>query len=330
MAKSGMAAAGVTILIRRQPWEYNNPILGSGAHTYECIHDWLVPPDSIKYGDTQGVAQDSQGRLYVGHTVGAGSQSADAIAVFDPKGKFITSWGARFRGGSHGLDIRREGREEFLYHCDTAHRQVVKTTLSGEVVWEKGLPKEAGTYGEKDPFIPTNVAFAPNGDFYVTDGYGSDWVHQYNIKGDYIRSFGGRGKEPGKLANAHGIWVDTRGKTPELCVCDRGNNRLQYFTLEGSHLRFVTNGMRKPCQADIRRDLMLIPDLDSVVTILDKDNNVVVQLGDGHPSALRGAPRDKWIPGKFIHPHDAMFLRNGDILVGEWVPSGRVTLLKRK
>jgi len=54
-----------------------------------------------------------------------------------------------------------------------------------------------------------------------------------------------------------------------------------------------------------------------------------VQLGDGYPSDLRGHPRADFIPGKFIHPHDAIFLKNGDILVAEWVPIGRVTLLKK-
>ena len=73
---------------------------------------------------------------------------------------------------------------------------------------------------------------------------------------------------------------------------------------------------------------MLFPDLESVVTILDEHNKVIVQLGDGHPSNLRDHPRSDFIPGKFIHPHDTMYLRNGDILVAEWVPIGRVTLLK--
>jgi hypothetical protein len=62
---------------------------------------------------------------------------------------------------------------------------------------------------------------------------------------------------------------------------------------------------------------------------LDKDNKVITHLGDGHPSPLRGEPREKFIPGKFIHPHTAMFLNNGDILVAEWVPIGRITLLRK-
>jgi DNA-binding beta-propeller fold protein YncE len=304
--------------------------MGSGEHTYDVIHDWLTPPAHIKWGDTHGVAQDSKGRIYVGHTVSPESQSGDAIAVFSEDGKFLKSWGSEFRGGSHGLDIRKEGDQEYAYHCDTARRLVVKTTLDGKVVWEKGLPQESDVYLSGKPFIPTNVAFAPDGNFYVTDGYGSDWIHRFDIQGHHLNTFGGKGTEPGKVLNAHGLWVDTRGKEPMLAVADRGNRRIQYFTLDGKHIKFVTEGMRQPCHFDIRDDLLLVPDLSSVVTLLDGNNRVVAQLGDGHPTSLRGRARCDFQPGKFIHPHDAMFLRNGDILISEWVPIGRITLLKKR
>ena len=83
-----------------------------------------------------------------------------------------------------------------------------------------------------------------------------------------------------------------------------------------------------PCDMKVRGDRMLVPDLESVVTILDGGNRAIAQLGDGHPSALRGEPRERFIPGKFIHPHDAIWLSNGDILVAEWVPIGRITRLR--
>ena len=304
--------------------------IGSGEHTYACIHDWLTPPEHIRFGDTHGVTQDSRGRIYVAHTVHPESKSDDAIVVFDENGRFLNSWGARFKGGAHGLDLRREadGRE-YLYICDVAHRVVVKTTLTGDVLWETAIPMQTGVYTDKTPFVPTNIAFGPDGGFYVTDGYGSDWITQFDKGGEFVRVFGGKGTDPGKVKQAHGIWLDTRGKEPFLVVADRANSRLQYFTPDGKHVKFVSDGMRRPCHFDIRGDLLLVPDLSSVVTILDGQNKVVAQLGDGHPTDLRGKPRTEYIPGKFIHPHDAMFLKNGDILVAEWVPTGRITLLKK-
>jgi hypothetical protein len=321
---AGFAAKSLGLSMNESPL-----ILGSGSHRYECFHDWITPPAGMVFGDTHGVAQDAKGNIYIAHTVNGASQSDDAICVYDEKGKFIKSWGSQFKGGAHGLDIRKEKNKEFIYHCDVNHRKFIKTDLDGKVIFELDTPKESGKYGSGENFIPTNVAFSPNGDFYIADGYGSNWIHQFTINGDYIRTFGGTGSEPGKVSQPHGIWLDDRSGTPMLAVADRANRRIQYFDLDGKHIKFSTEGMRQPCHFSIRGDEMLVPDLDSVITILDKSNKPIVQLGDGAPSDLRGHPRADFIPGKFIHPHDAMFLRNGDILVGEWVPIGRVTLLKR-
>lgn len=306
-----------------------NPIFGIGEHRYECIHDWLQPPDNIRWGYTHDVAQDSHHRIYVTHTVHPSSPSGDAVLVYDHNGKFLKSWGDRFRGGGHGIDIRREGHQEFIYHCDIAHDVVVKTTLDGDTIWEKHVPTESGVYKPGDPFVPTNVAFLPNGDFYVADGYGSNWIHHYDLSGKLLNTFGGTGTEPGKFRTAHGLWLDARKGDPTLVITDRSNHRIQWFSLDGKFIREEHDGMRAPCNFHFRGDLMLIPDLDSVVTILDGDNKVIAQLGDGYPSNLDSKPRHQWIPGKFIHPHGAKFLTNGDILVAEWVPIGRITLLKK-
>lgn len=283
----------------------------------------------MAFGDTHGLAQDSHGNIYLCHTVHESSASKNAVCVYDEKGKFLRSWGPEFAGGAHGLDIRKEGGREFLYHCDTNRRKVVKTDLDGKTIWEFGAPEESGKYSNGESFVPTNVAFAPNGDFFVADGYGSSWIHRYTSQGTYLKTFGGGGTDPGRVNCPHGLWLDDRGKEPLLVVADRSNRRLQYFSLDGAHVKFVTEGMRLPCHFSLRKGEMLIPDLESVVTIVDENNAVIVQLGDGKPSSLRGHPRSDFIPGKFIHPHDAIFLRNGDILVAEWVPIGRVTLLKK-
>src|SRR5450631_4189829 len=120
------------------------PVLGAGEHTYEAIHDWGELPAGIRYGNTHGVVEDSEGRIYVHHTVHATSESSDSMVVFDARGKFVKSWGKEFKGGAHGLHIRKEGSTEYLYLCDTKQAIVVKATLTGEQVWRIGYPKEIG------------------------------------------------------------------------------------------------------------------------------------------------------------------------------------------
>lgn len=314
------------------------PILGEGEHKYEAMHDWGELPASIKYGNTHGVCEDSQGRIYIHHTVNAASESSDTMVIFDHNGKFIKSWGKELKGGAHGLHIRKEGSTEYLYLCDTKNGIVAKTTLDGEYVWKNGYPEQAAPYQQPGPdgkrikYSPTNLAIAPNGDIYVGDGYGSSYINVYNAKGEYQRTFGGKGKEAGKLDCPHGIIVDERGPTPILTVADRSNKRLQRFTLAGEHMDFVEN-LPAPCHFHIYKNGdMVLPDLFARVTLLDKDNRVIVQLGDDSTSNYRKTrtlTRDSFTPGKFVCPHGACFDHAGNIFVVEWVEVGRVTKLRK-
>jgi hypothetical protein len=316
----------------------NKPVLGEGEHTYEVTHDWGELPAEIKYGNTHGVCEDSRGHIYVHHTVYATSESSDSMVVFDHKGKFVKSWGKEFKGGAHGLYIRKEGNEEFLYLCDTKRGLVVKTTLNGEEVFTLGYPKVSEVYAKPGPdgkplkYSPTNLAVAPNGDFYVGDGYGSSYIIQYNSKGEYIRTFGGPGKEAGQLSCPHGIFVDTRGAEPILTVADRSNKRIQRFTLDGKHIDFVY-GTPAPCHFSVYKNGdMLIPDLFARVTLMDRDNKIIINLGDDSQSdymATRKLTRDHFKPGKFVCPHGACFDHKGNIYVVEWVEVGRVSRLQK-
>jgi hypothetical protein len=325
------------------------PVLGSGAFQYEAIHDWGELPASIKYGNTNGVVEDSQGNIYIHHTVYADSESADTMVVFDSKGKFVRSWGKQFRGVAHGLWLSKEGSQEVLYLTVNAtnakmHPQpelaavVIKATLKGEIIWKiQGPPDidayKPGTDGAAKPYNPTNLALAPNGDVYVADGYGSYYVNQYSSKGEYIRTFGGRGSEPGQLKEPHGIWMDLRTGSPILTVADRRNARLQRFTLDGKHIDFVS-GFRLPCHFHELNGNVVIPDLQGRVTLIDKNNQIIEHLGDSNaPTGVdplrTQKTRENFIPGKFIQPHGACFDHNGNIFVVEWVEIGRVTKLRK-
>lgn len=316
----------------------NRPVTGIDGHKYEMIHDWGQVPASIQYGNTHGVCEDSHGRIYIHHTVNKASESHDTMVVFDKKGKFIKSWGKEFEGGAHGLHIAREGKHEFLYLCDTKRAIVTKRTLDGEEVFTLGYPKESAAYktnSDGSPatkYSPTNIALAPNGDIYVGDGYGSSYINQYNSKGEYIRTFGGKGKDPGQLDCPHGLIVDTRGASPVLMVADRGNHRLQRFTLDGKHVDFVS-GTNLPCYFHtFKNGAVVIPDLGARVTLIDKNNQVIAHLGEDDSNTwnqLRKEPREKFVAGKFICPHGACFDHEGNIFVVEWVEVGRVTKLQR-
>jgi outer membrane protein assembly factor BamB len=312
------------------------PTVGDGEHRYEITHDWGELPANIRYGNTHGVCEDSQGNIYIHHTVNAASESSDSMVVFDAKGKFVRSWGAEFKGGAHGLHIHREGSTEFLYLCDTKKGLVSKRTLKGEEVWTIGYPEQSEAYkpspdGKRIKYSPTNLAIAPNGDIYVGDGYGSSYVNQYNSKGEYIRTFGGKGKEAGKLDCPHGIALDHRGKTPVLLVADRANARIQRFTLEGQSIDFV-DGTALPCHFGFfKNGDVVVPDLGARVTLFDRHNKVIAQLGDDSATKWRETrtkPREAFTPGKFVAPHGACFDRHGNIFVVEWVEVGRVSKLR--
>jgi len=143
----GAVAASPILLGMQDKGGTKAPVMGSGAYTYEATHDWGVLPPQIKWGNTHGVVEDSQGHIYVHHTVNAASDSADTVVVFDSKGKFVRSWGKEYRGVAHGLWLRKEGKDEFFYLTVNAANPkmtpqpemqaiVVKTTLTGEIVWK--------------------------------------------------------------------------------------------------------------------------------------------------------------------------------------------------
>ncbi len=209
--------------------------------------------------------------------------------------------------------------------------------MNGEHVWTVGYPEESEAYkpgddGKKKKYSPTNVAIAPNGDVYVGDGYGSSYINQYTRDGKYIRTFGGLGKEAGQLNCPHGLILDKRGATPNLIVADRGNARLQRFTLDGKHIDYV-DGTKLPCHFDFNKaGETVIPDLGARVTLLDRNNKVITHLGDDSGSnwkETRKLSRDHFTPGKFVAPHGACYDHKGNIFVVEWVEVGRVTKLRR-
>lgn len=373
-------------------------ILGEGEHRYECIHDWGELPSNIKYGCTHSVCEDSQGHIYVHHTVYATSPSPDSVVVFDSKGKFVRSWGAMFRGGAHGMHLSKEGKTEYIYLCDEKHGIVSKRTLKGEEVWTMGYPQESpiyhrGAWRNREPggandgpqpvglnFRPTNFAIAPNMDFWVGDGYGSSYMFHFSQSSStaypkLVRTFGGppagspranqaQGGAGGRGGNAaggrgagkgaagpppvgqagvprdvpiesmntpHGNMVDLRDPSnPILLVADRSNNRIVRYKLDDTPIDVIA-GTKSPCNFDTYKDTFVVPDLQARVTLFDKNNNIILHLGEPTvPNPPRTTEdRSSFINGQFIAPHGAIFDNAGNIFVVEFVEIGRVTKLRK-
>lgn len=325
-------------------------IVGEGEHQYEVTHNWPTLPDRFSWQTTHNVAVDTAQNLYVMHEGDPKRKDHPAIFVFDPEGQFMRAFGGQFQGGGHGLEVRKEGAEEFLYV--TGYQQVksiAKLTLTGEIVWYLRAPMASGRYdaGEdtstraewgRGKFLPTNFAFHPSdGSFYLADGYGAHCIHRYDAAGRYLATIGKPGTLDGEFNLPHGLWIDDRGrKAPTLCVADRANGRLQWFDLEGKHLKTMTEPFILPANIDVRGDLMLIPDLSARITLLD-GNDKIIHLGEdeewrkqvtANNNQLRSQP-EKWVDGKFVHPHDACFDAAGNIFVAEWVATGRITKLRK-
>lgn len=322
--------------------------IGEGDHRYEVIHNWAKLPEKYTWQTTHDVATDKDGFIYVIHEGRLEQPDHPAIFVFDPDGQFVRAFGQQFQGGGHGLEIRQEGSEQFLYV--TAYltlKYFCKLTMQGEAVWTLKAPMESGIYHKDEPtskerifardrFQPTNFAFLPDGEFLLADGYGAHIIHHYDKDAKWKRMIGKPGKGEGEFNLPHGLWIDNRpGREPSIVVTDRSNARVQWLTMDGKHIKTSTDFML-PANVDLLGDTLLIPDLSARITLVDKDDKLIHLADDAawraevvkDNRAMRSNPA-AWKDGKFVHPHDACFSPDGDIFVAEWVQSGRISKLQK-
>ncbi|MFO0904005.1 MAG: twin-arginine translocation signal domain-containing protein [Pirellulales bacterium] len=344
-AAAALAAAPLVLTARKS--EAKEIIVGEGEHRFQVEHEWPQLPAQYTWQTTHNVAVDKAGNLYVIHEGRANQKDHPSIFVFDSEGKFIRAFGNQFQGGGHGIEIREENGEEFLYVCAyQALKTFAKLSLKGETVWQQYAPMQSGVYAAdedkkptgqwgRDRFMPTNFAFLDDGGFLLVDGYGAFYVHRYDKDGKWLSCFGGAGGGEGKFNTPHGIWVDKRtGRTPSIVVCDRANHTLQYFTMDGKYVETL-KGYGLPANCETWKNLLVVPELHARVTLLNEKNEVVARLGDDvarvtakDGGAIRG-DHSKWLDGKFVHPHDACFGHDGSLFVAEWVGTGRVSRLKK-
>jgi len=263
-AAGSVALAGVpTILTAKKT---DSPlVVGEGEYRNEVQHDWPQLPDQFSWQTTHNVAVDKSGCLYVIHEGKADLKDHPAIFVFDPDGRYIRSFGKQFQGGGHGIEIREDNGQEYLYVCAyQALKTFAKLDLKGETVWQKYAPMESGVYAAeedtkptgkwgRDRFLPTNFAFLDDGGFLLADGYGAFYIHQYDKDANWKSCFGGPGEGKGKFNTPHGLWVDRRpGRDPmrDAAPTHQEYSGLRYFHLRLSHSQSA--GLRRISSSSLR------------------------------------------------------------------------------
>ena len=295
---------------------------------YEAVPDWVKLPESrVQLGNMHGdVAVSSSGDVYVS------VQDAKAgLQVYGPDGKWIRN----VKGAPndfHGFVIRKDKEGEFIYGPRLNGQDILKLTLDGKVALRIPASAIPDKFKNRNRLRLTAMDVAPNGDLFVVDGYSSDYVHHFDKSGKYIKSFGGRG-EPYKFRTLHKIIVDTRFSPPRLLGTDRANMRVVHMSLDGKFIGEIAKGLLLPACAAIHGDLAAIGEIKGRVTLLDKEGNVVKQIGyNDRPDEVgtNRTPRIKWRPGIFTAPHGVDFNAKGDLFVAEYSTIGRVHRLNKK
>lgn len=303
-----------------------NPVVCVGARTYVPQTDFLRLPDGWDLGEVTAVATDSQDRAFVF------SRTDHPVLVFDHDGRFLQSWGDGTFAHPHGIFI---GPDDAVYCTDDWDHTVRKFTPGGDLLLtlgQSGRPSDTGALSidyrnirrAGPPFnFPTNVALSPEGDIYVTDGYGNARVHKFTPTGQLLYSWGEPGTGPGQFQVPHGIAVDRRGL---LYVADRENSRIQVFTPDGQFVELWTD-VARPCQVFIDGfDRVFVAELGYRAGMFAGNEPPSPQATGGRVSVFstKGELLARWgggdrpcDPGDFFAPHDICVDSRGDVYVSE-------------
>ena len=211
---------------------------------YQVVADWPRVPTGWNLKETAGVAVDSYNHVYVFH------RGDHPIMVFDAEGWFVRSFGDGMFDRPHSIRVDGEGN---IWTADDGSHTVLKMDRFGRVRMVFGrwrttsdapstMPDgSAGgaLRGLRDEGVirfnrPTDMAVGPNGDVFVSDGYGNSRVVKFSKDGRMLKEWGKRGSGPGEFHTPHSIVVDKQGR---VYVADRENYRIQVFDSEGNFQR---------------------------------------------------------------------------------------------
>jgi hypothetical protein len=321
--KLGGLATAATLMPEMSFGKNDEIIIGHNTHKYRVKTGWGVL-DAAKnpVNDCHEMVEDSKGRLIL-----LTNETKNNVLIYDKSGKLLETWGNSYPGG-HGLTIAGQGSDQFLLLCDTDRHQVIKTDLTGKVIFKIDYPKETGVYDYPTQFKPTETAVNhANGDIYVVDGYGLNYVMQYDAKGKLIKHWGGKDL----FKCNHGVIVDTRNKqNPTLLVTSRVENCWKRFTLDGKYISTIALPGTFICRPVIKGETLLGAAYRSTsgdiansgyITILDKNDRVVSTPGGSEPiytDGKLGEQRKQDPFNVFMHPHDVYMDSDDSIYVPQW------------
>lgn len=304
-------------------------ILGHNNKRYRINTKWSqLNAAQYPVKDCHEMVQDQLGRIIL-----LTNETKNNVILYEKSGKLINSWGHDYPG-AHGLTLFNENGTDVMFICDNELHQVIKTTTDGKQLMKLHYPKEINAYSKAEEYIPTETAIAPNGDIYVADGYGKDFIIQYDYKGNYIRHFGGRGTGDEFLMNAHGICIDDRDKSnPCLVVSSRQQNAFKRYRLDGTYINTIALPGAWVCRPVIKGDYLYAAVLQTnarqgeqsgFVLILDRNYKVVSNIGGNLPAYNNELPDEMYQTIKvFQYPHDVCIDDEENLYVAQW-NSGRV------
>ncbi len=173
-------ATGSLLLMKDLYAKPHGKTFGYNGMQYKLDTAWSQA-DAGKYpvNDCHEMVQDKQGRILL-----LTNETRNNILIYNTKGKLLDAWGHDFPG-AHGLTLHDENGTEYLYITDTEKHQVYKTTMDGKILLTIDAPLDAnGIYKKQDEFVPTETVIDDNGDIFIADGYGAQYILQYDRRAD--------------------------------------------------------------------------------------------------------------------------------------------------